>query len=164
MVFRSSITDSGIGMICNVFPRKLSRLLLALCPNITSSNFLYISRYARSFLLSHVSFSLDKFNLCFIFIFIGRLIDSGGIQFATAQLPLLELLDCGMTICDTNDQNLTSEDGDNDRRPMDHLHRMYQKLIIKHNKLKKLSLWGCTGLDVRFLDPKIVPLPFPVYS
>ena len=36
--FRSSISDSGIGMICNVFPGTLSRLLLALCPNITSSN------------------------------------------------------------------------------------------------------------------------------
>ncbi|CAN1131773.1 F-box/LRR-repeat protein 17 [Linum perenne] len=32
----SSISDSGIGMICNVFPGTLSRLLLALCPNITS--------------------------------------------------------------------------------------------------------------------------------
>lgn len=37
--FRSSISDSGIGMICNVFPETLSRLLLALCPNITSSNY-----------------------------------------------------------------------------------------------------------------------------
>uniref|UniRef100_A0A2N9EDN7 F-box domain-containing protein n=1 Tax=Fagus sylvatica TaxID=28930 RepID=A0A2N9EDN7_FAGSY len=61
----SSISDSGIGMICNVFPETLSRLLLALCPNITSS----------------------------------------GIQFATAELPLLELMDCGMTIWDPNSQN-----------------------------------------------------------
>lgn len=35
----SGISDSGIGMICNVFPETLSRLLLALCPNITSSSF-----------------------------------------------------------------------------------------------------------------------------
>lgn len=34
---RSSITDSGIRMICNVFPKTLCRLLLALCQNITSS-------------------------------------------------------------------------------------------------------------------------------
>ncbi|KAE8681795.1 F-box/LRR-repeat protein 17 [Hibiscus syriacus] len=61
----SSITDSGIGMICNVFPNTLSRLLLALCPKITSS----------------------------------------GMQFTAAQLPLLELMDCGMTICDLDSQN-----------------------------------------------------------
>ena len=36
--FRSSISDSGIGMICNVFPGTLSRFLLAICSNITSSN------------------------------------------------------------------------------------------------------------------------------
>ncbi|KAG6670737.1 hypothetical protein I3843_Q041100 [Carya illinoinensis] len=89
---RSSISDSGIGMICNVFPETLSRLLLALCPNVTSS----------------------------------------GIQFATAQLPLLELMDCGMTICDPNSEN--------------------SKLIIKHNRLKKLSLWGCSGLDALYLN------------
>uniref|UniRef100_A0A803MD18 Uncharacterized protein n=1 Tax=Chenopodium quinoa TaxID=63459 RepID=A0A803MD18_CHEQI len=33
---RSSITDRGIGMICDVFSRTLSRLLLVLCPDITS--------------------------------------------------------------------------------------------------------------------------------
>ena len=43
--FRSSISDSGIGMICNVFPKTLSRLLLALCPNITSSNLLSPALY-----------------------------------------------------------------------------------------------------------------------
>lgn len=35
---RSSISDNGIGMICNEYPETLSKLLLALCPNITSSN------------------------------------------------------------------------------------------------------------------------------
>ncbi|GFZ19749.1 RNI-like superfamily protein [Actinidia rufa] len=108
----SSISDSGIGMICNVFPETLSRLLLALCPNITSS----------------------------------------GIQFAAAQLPLLELMDCGMTICDPNCQSSTSEES-NDRElqktPNSKLHLIYQKLIIKHSRLKRLSLWGCSGLDVR---------------
>ncbi|GMI66482.1 F BOX-LIKE17 [Hibiscus trionum] len=111
----SSITDSGIGMICNVFPNTLSRLLLALCPNITSS----------------------------------------GIQFATAQLPLLELMDCGMTICDLNTQDSPSE-GSSDNKHANalnsKLHLMYQKLIIKHSRLQKLSLWGCSGLDALCLS------------
>ncbi|XVF21669.1 hypothetical protein REPUB_Repub12eG0110100 [Reevesia pubescens] len=111
----SSISDSGIGMICNVFPNTLSRLLLALCPNITSS----------------------------------------GIQFATAQLPHLELMDCGMTICDPNSQNSPcDESGDNElpNALNSKLHLMYQKLIIKHSRLKKLSLWGCSGLDALCLS------------
>ncbi|KAL6623476.1 hypothetical protein ACP70R_033355 [Stipagrostis hirtigluma subsp. patula] len=32
----SGITDNGLGMISNAFPQTLTRLLLALCPNITS--------------------------------------------------------------------------------------------------------------------------------
>ncbi|GKU86436.1 hypothetical protein SLEP1_g962 [Rubroshorea leprosula] len=110
----SSITDSGIHMICNVFPNTLSRLLLALCPNITSN----------------------------------------GIQFATTQLPLLELMDCGMTLCDPNSQNLiTDEDSYCELQNTfnNKLHLMYQKLIIKHGRLKKLSLWGCSGLDGLYL-------------
>ncbi|KAH7577620.1 hypothetical protein JRO89_XS01G0276400 [Xanthoceras sorbifolium] len=111
----SSISDSGIGMICNVFPNTLSRFLLALCPNITSS----------------------------------------GIQFATAQLPLLELMDCGMSICDPNSQNLGSDeksDFELQKAFNNKLHLMYQKLIIKHCRLKKLSLWGCSGLDALCLN------------
>ncbi|XP_015891437.3 F-box/LRR-repeat protein 17 [Ziziphus jujuba] len=110
----SSISDSGIGMICNVFPETLSRLLVALCPNITSS----------------------------------------GIQFATAQLPLLELMDCGMTICDPDSLNSTCEDisGCEVQKITSKLHLIYQKLIIKHGKLKKLSLWGCSGLDALYLN------------
>ncbi|KAK7345829.1 hypothetical protein VNO77_16441 [Canavalia gladiata] len=110
----SGISDSAIGMICNVFPETLSRLLLALCPNVTSS----------------------------------------GIQFATAQLPLLELMDCGMTICDPNSQNPTA-DGSNCKLPKTsgtNLQFTNQKLIIKHSRLKKLSLWGCTGLDALYLN------------
>ncbi|KAL4038601.1 hypothetical protein IC575_002223 [Cucumis melo] len=111
----SSISDSGIGMICNVFPDSLSRLLLALCPNITSS----------------------------------------GIQFATAELPLLELMDCGMTICDPNATDSTSDTDDHKLSkppPNSKFHLIYQKLIIKHNNLKKLSLWGCSGLDALYLN------------
>ncbi|KAK8717997.1 hypothetical protein V6N13_045247 [Hibiscus sabdariffa] len=111
----SSISDSGIGMICNVFPNTLSRLLLALCPNITSS----------------------------------------GIQFATAQLPHLELMDCGMTICDPDSQNSPCDQSGENEVPNalnNKLHLMYQKLIIKHSRLKKLSLWGCSGLDALCLS------------
>ncbi|XP_076921173.1 F-box/LRR-repeat protein 17-like [Bidens hawaiensis] len=103
----SSISDSGLGMICNVFPETLTRLLVALCPNITSS----------------------------------------GIQFATAQLPLLELMDCGMTICESDAQYPAEEENSDSN-----LHVTYQKLFIKHARLKKLSLWGCTSLDSLYLS------------
>ncbi|KAL1547169.1 F-box/LRR-repeat protein 17-like [Salvia divinorum] len=111
----SSISDSGLGMICNVFPETLSKLLLALCPNITSS----------------------------------------GIQFAAAQLPRLELMDCGMTICDPNCEKSTDEEDDDtelQKTPNSKMHLTHQKLIIKHNRLKKLSLWGCSGLDALYLN------------
>ncbi|KAE9589178.1 hypothetical protein Lal_00000149 [Lupinus albus] len=110
----SGISDSGIGMICNVFSETLSRLLLAICPNVTSS----------------------------------------GIQFATAQLPFLELMDCGMTICDPNSEDVTT--GKNncklEKVSSANLHLVNQKLIIKHGRLKKLSLWGCSGLDALYLN------------
>lgn len=111
----SSISDSGIGMICNVFPETLTRLLIALCPNITSS----------------------------------------GIQFAMAQLPLLELMDCGMTICDSDAQYPTCEENSGEQlqiSPNSKLHLIYQKLFIKHARLKKLSLWGCSSLDSLYLS------------
>ncbi|KAL3647795.1 hypothetical protein CASFOL_008763 [Castilleja foliolosa] len=111
----SGISDSGIGMICNVFPETLSKLLLALCPNITSS----------------------------------------GIQFAAAQLPRLELMDCGMTICDPNSENSANDEDNNfelQKTPNSKMHLIYQKLIIKHSRLKKLSLWGCSGLDALYLN------------
>lgn len=84
--------------------------------------------------------------LCFV---------AGGIQFATAQLPLLELVDCGMTICDLYEEDLASEEDtstDLQKPSNSKLHLMYQKLIIKHGRLKKLSLWGCSGLDVSFFN------------
>ncbi|XP_068635113.1 F-box/LRR-repeat protein 17-like [Aristolochia californica] len=115
----SSVSDSGIGMICNVFPQTLSRLSLAHCPNITSS----------------------------------------GIQFATAQLPYLQLIDCGMTISDPSGEDLTTEQDScssepsyEERVPKVKHHPMYQKLIIKHGRLRKLSLWGCSGLDALCLN------------
>ncbi|KAL1212544.1 F-box/LRR-repeat protein 17 [Cardamine amara subsp. amara] len=106
----SSITDTGLGMICDVLPETLSKLLVALCPNITSS----------------------------------------GIQFATAQLPLLELMDCGMTVSDPNsDNDRTIEE----KNPSTQKTPGYnQKMFIKHKRLKKLSLWGCSSLDALFLN------------
>ncbi|KAH0461102.1 hypothetical protein IEQ34_008677 [Dendrobium chrysotoxum] len=127
----SSITDNGVGMICNALPRTLSTLRLALCPNITSS----------------------------------------GIQFATAQLPLLTLMDCGMSICDSScdDQHPQDsmididEEASESRRYQRFLAKkpnsMHQKLLIKHECLKKISLWGCSGLDALYLNcPKLVEL------
>ncbi|TKY62397.1 F-box/LRR-repeat protein 17 [Spatholobus suberectus] len=110
----SSVSDSGINMICNVFSETLTRLLLALCPNVTSS----------------------------------------GIQFATAQLPHLELMDCGMTICEPNSYNPTADENNCKLRKtsITNLHLTNQKLIIKHSCLKKLSLWGCSGLDALYLN------------
>lgn len=141
---RSSISDSGIGMICNVFPNTLSRLLLALCPNITSSTIQVLA--------------LICINVCFYILRYFMLINcylelSGGIQFATAQLPLLELMDCGMSICDPNSQDSNSDencDVELQKAFNNKLHLIYQKLIIKHCRLKKLSLWGCSGLDVSY--------------
>ncbi|KAK9684865.1 hypothetical protein RND81_10G238200 [Saponaria officinalis] len=109
----SSISDGGIGIICNVFSKTLTRLLLALCPNITSS----------------------------------------GIQFATAQLPLLELMDCGMSIsCPDFDEASINGSNDDQLQKLSKSHHIYQKLIVKHSRLKKLSLWGCSGLDALYLN------------
>ncbi|KAG0474033.1 hypothetical protein HPP92_015890 [Vanilla planifolia] len=120
----SSISDNGVGMICNAFARTLSRLLLALCPNITSS----------------------------------------GIQLATAQLPHLVLLDCGMSICDSNSKAHDPKDNmvqinerpeevkKHQHSPAKRLRFTRHKLIIKHEHLRKLSLWGCSGLDALYLN------------
>uniref|UniRef100_A0ACD5ZYG4 Uncharacterized protein n=2 Tax=Avena sativa TaxID=4498 RepID=A0ACD5ZYG4_AVESA len=116
----SSISDNGVGMICKAYPHTLSRLLLALCPNITTS----------------------------------------GIQAATAQLPLLQLMDCGMSLR----SNLQNEKhgayfGEINGRirlcpklpTILKKQPMRQKLIIKHDNLKKLSLWGCSAIDALYV-------------
>ncbi|CAN7057358.1 hypothetical protein IGI04_014577 [Brassica rapa subsp. trilocularis] len=105
----SSITDTGLGMICDALPDTLSKLLVALCPNITSS----------------------------------------GIQFATAQLPLLELMDCGMSVSDPTSDNLTFEEKSSTPQKASGYN---QKMFIKHKRLKKLSLWGGSSLDALFLN------------
>ncbi|CAM8965454.1 unnamed protein product [Rhodiola kirilowii] len=111
----SSITDSGIGMICGVFPGTLSRLLLAACPNVTSS----------------------------------------GIQFATAQLPLLELIDCGLTVSYPNPESPTPGTDKYLELPVASIKSSSfnsQKLIVKHDRLKKFSLWGCSALNALYLN------------
>ncbi|CAL4943280.1 unnamed protein product [Urochloa decumbens] len=115
----SSISDNGIGMICKAFPHTLSRLLLALCPNVTTR----------------------------------------GIQLATAQLPHLQLMDCGMSLC----TNLNNEKGpmfgdiNGGIRIIRKLcaakkQPIHQRLIIKHSNLKKLSLWGCSAIDALYVN------------
>uniref|UniRef100_A0A453JRN6 Uncharacterized protein n=1 Tax=Aegilops tauschii subsp. strangulata TaxID=200361 RepID=A0A453JRN6_AEGTS len=116
LISRSCITDNGLGMVSKAFPDTLTRLLLAMCPNITSY----------------------------------------GVQVATAQLPLLQLMDCGKSLCaNVPPEAPRSYFGDltggirfcsklqitRKQQPT------YQKLIIKHANLKKLSLWGCSGID-----------------
>jgi hypothetical protein len=79
----------------------------------------------------------------------------GGVQLASS-LPYLRVLDCGMSICvanpQTNEKKLQCV-GETDclrkcqqQSPMK---KTYQKLIIEHANLKKLSLWGCSALEVR---------------
>ncbi|TVT97517.1 hypothetical protein EJB05_57240 [Eragrostis curvula] len=116
----SSIGDNGVGMICKAFPHTLSRLLLALCPNVTTR----------------------------------------GIQLATAQLPRLQLMDCGMSLC-ANSKNekegpyfgeinggirFIRKSSTSQKQSID------QKLIIKHGNLKKLSLWGCSAIDALYIN------------
>ena len=58
-----------------------------------------------------------------------------------------------MSICDPNSKGSSSlerNEGDLQKTLNNTMHIIYQKLIIKHSRLKKLSLWGCSGLDVRF--------------
>ncbi|KAG8062793.1 hypothetical protein GUJ93_ZPchr0003g18227 [Zizania palustris] len=116
----SSISDNGVGMICKAFPHTLSRLLLALCLNVTTC----------------------------------------GIQFATAQLPLLQLMDCGMTLCASlQHEKQGPYFGEINggirfcpKLPTSKKQPVYRKLIIKHGNLKKLSLWGCSAIDALYLN------------
>ncbi|XP_062201802.1 F-box/LRR-repeat protein 17-like [Phragmites australis] len=95
-------------------------------------------------------------------------ITSCGVQAATSQLPLLRLMDCGKSLC----ANLRPEAGrsylgditggirfcsklatQKKQQPT------YQKMIIKHNNLKKLSLWGCSAIDALYVNcPELVDL------
>ena len=64
-----------------------------------------------------------------------------------------------MTISDPNSQGPPSEeniDCESQQVSNSKMHLIYQKLIIKHSRLKKLSLWGCSGLDVSFFFPKMI--------
>lgn len=95
-----------------------------------------------------------SFETWFLILF-SLLTLAGGIQFATAQLPLLELMDCGMAICDPNALDSTSEESSGcelQKTSSAKVQLIYQNLIIKHSRLKKLSLWGCSGLNVRFYN------------
>ncbi|KAH9318353.1 hypothetical protein KI387_020122, partial [Taxus chinensis] len=122
----SSITDRGLGIICSAFSGTLSKLLIALC----------------------------------------RQISIAGLQMVATQLPFLELLDCGMTIdykCHTNGNEATSlvrleQQGGNSLSKLK-ANTISNRLVIKHSRLKKLSLWGCSGIHALYLDcPELVEL------
>uniref|UniRef100_A0ACD5YED0 Uncharacterized protein n=1 Tax=Avena sativa TaxID=4498 RepID=A0ACD5YED0_AVESA len=116
----SSITDNGIGMVSKAFPDTLTRLLLAMCPNITSY----------------------------------------GVQVAAVQLPLLQLMDCGKSLCAKTPEIGKSYFGDlnggvrfcSKLQTARKQQPTYQKLIIKHANLKKLSLWGCSAIDALYVS------------
>ena len=76
---------------------------------------------------------------------------------AAAQLPLLRLMDCGKSICaNPKPEAGRSYFGDLtggikfcSKLPTQKKQQpTYQKLIIKHSSLKKLSLWGCSAIEV----------------
>jgi len=141
-------------MICKAFPHTLSRLLLALCPNVTTRKALI--SFCSLLVLPHwrwVPWSPYAFPRCNNHSLCDFL---GGIQLATAQLPHLQLMDCGMSLC----ANLNNDKegpclgeingGIRIIRKLCTLKKqpVLQKLIIKHGNLKKLSLWGCSAIDV----------------
>ncbi|GKE13887.1 F-box/LRR-repeat protein 17 [Tanacetum coccineum] len=104
----SSISDSGIGMICNVFPDTLTRLLVSQCPNITSSNF--SSPESEKWCMVVILFNKSNYSFC---------------SLSSAQLPLLELMDCGMTICEPDAKSPFCEansDSDSQVSPNSKLH------------------------------------------
>jgi hypothetical protein len=140
-------------MICKSFPHTLTRLLLALCSNITTRKKKLLS-YAHStskdvtFVTAHTC----KHAKCALLISFP-----GGVQVAATQLPLLRLMDCGKSLCvKPQPESGKSYFGDitggikfcskvvNQKRQQP----TYEKLIIKHANLKKLSLWGCSAVDV----------------
>ncbi|KAM7257122.1 hypothetical protein ACFE04_012863 [Oxalis oulophora] len=146
----SSISDTAIGMICNVFSDTMSRLLLALCPNITSSNSNLYNLFIQKRMPNCLSVGSSLYHSSVFLLILFKC--PGGIQFATAQLPLLEIMDCGMTICDPNTPSHQNNNSDFPETFNNNLHLICQKLIIKHNCLKKLSLWGCSSLDALYLN------------
>lgn len=128
----SSITDRGLGIICNAFSGTLSKLLIALCPNISVA----------------------------------------GLQMVAMQLPFLQLLDCGMTISDkcysNGNEDINHVEEQAEFRAWQSLqkqnlhskeHTVTNELVLKHLRLKKLSLWGCSGIHALYLDcPELVDL------
>lgn len=128
----SSISDRGLGIICNAFSGTLFKLLIALCPNISVA----------------------------------------GLQMLATRCPFLELLDCGMTIDDkfyTNgNEDINHVEGQEEFGAQQSLlgqnlhskeHVVTNELVIKHLRLKKLSLWGCSGIHALYLDcPELVDL------
>ncbi|CAN1270771.1 F-box/LRR-repeat protein 17 [Linum perenne] len=149
LVLGADITDASVAAISSCYS-KLELLDLS----GTSLPVIFMPNYKR---LLQATFATVEFYCVSKVLNYGIVSFSGGIQFATAQLPHLELMDCGLTICDPNSDSPTSEgNGDFELQTTfeNKLHLIYQKLIIKHARLRKLSLWGCSGLDVRTFSLK----------
>ncbi|CAD6267118.1 unnamed protein product [Miscanthus lutarioriparius] len=95
-------------------------------------------------------------------------ITSFGVQVAAAQLPLLRVMDCGQSICATPQPeagryyfgDLTGGIKFCSKLPVQRKQQTTcQNLIIKHNTLKKLSLWGCSAIDALYVNcPELVDL------
>ncbi|CAM0949081.1 unnamed protein product [Alopecurus aequalis] len=88
-------------------------------------------------------------------------ITSYGVQMAGTQLPLLQLLDCGKSLCaNTQPETGRSYFGDlnggvrfcSQLQTARKQQPTCQKLIIKHANLKKLSLWGCSAVDALYVS------------
>ena len=78
-----------------------------------------------------------------------------GLEMVVSQLPRLQLLDCGKVIVDNwNGMNQASTDA-NDHVDHDDEHDVRHRksgvcvLQLYHLELEKLSLWGCSGLQVK---------------
>ena len=79
-----------------------------------------------------------------------------GLEMVVSQLPRLQLLDCGKVIVDnwngTNQPLLDVNDDKDANIDLPDIHRKTGVCVLQlyHLELEKLSLWGCSGLQVWF--------------
>ncbi|XP_062204776.1 F-box/LRR-repeat protein 17-like [Phragmites australis] len=153
LVLGSKITDAAVASIVRSYA---SLELLDLSGSSITDNGLGMICKAFSRTLTRLLLALCTY------------ITSCGIQAATAQLPLLRLMDCGKSLC-ANPQPEAGRSyfGDltggirfcSKLATQKEQHPNYQKLIIKHTNLKKLSLWGCSAIDALYVNcPGLVDL------
>lgn len=152
LTFGSGITDNSVATIAS---RCQSLELLDLSGSSITD---------KALELIYTSFSGSLFKLL---VALCPKVSHVGLQTAVSQLPFLQLLDCGRVILDncsgrteslagheehTEDSILTSFQSHSDNRQL-------SVLSLQHSRLEKLSLWGCSGLQVLMLDcPNLVDL------